>query len=137
MAKYNKLEHAKHNEIVCDFLSQDSRFPDWVITTAFYSAIHFVDHKIFPIVDTTSEGGEVAIKDIDEYRKQRSITLDKHSTRAQLVRKDCSSIHPSFDWLMSASRTARYINYKFPKPEQTIILAKKHLSVISSCCRED
>jgi len=24
-------------------------FPDWVITTAFYTALHFVRYKVFPI----------------------------------------------------------------------------------------
>jgi hypothetical protein len=44
-----RKEHAKHNEELCDFLISVGKYNDWVITTAFYSAIHYVQSKIFPL----------------------------------------------------------------------------------------
>lgn len=35
------LEQAKHNENVCNYLGRSKDHSDWVITTAFYSAIIF------------------------------------------------------------------------------------------------
>jgi hypothetical protein len=43
-----RLTHALHNETVCNYLFADARFSDWVITAAFYSALHFVHHELFP-----------------------------------------------------------------------------------------
>jgi len=44
-----RKEHAEHNESLCELLLNNGNYNDWVITTAFYSAIHFVRHKIFPL----------------------------------------------------------------------------------------
>lgn len=42
------LNHAKHNYEVCFFLYEKTKYNDWIITTAYYSAIHFVYYKLFP-----------------------------------------------------------------------------------------
>lgn len=35
-------EHEQHNEELCDFLIADGKFTDWIVTTSFYSALHYV-----------------------------------------------------------------------------------------------
>ncbi|MEJ7683795.1 MAG: hypothetical protein WKG06_39235 [Segetibacter sp.] len=51
--KYEKnkerLDHAIHNENVCSYLELKKEYADWIITTAFYSALQFVSYKIFPL----------------------------------------------------------------------------------------
>ena len=42
------IDHAKHNESVCNYLGRNSAFGDWVITSAFYSAMHYVRHLMIP-----------------------------------------------------------------------------------------
>ena len=49
MSKNDSLNHAIHNKEACEYLSKEPKFSDWVITTAFYSALHFIDYKIFPL----------------------------------------------------------------------------------------
>ena len=46
----DSLAHAKHNERVCNYLGRSADFGDWVITTAFYSAMHYVRHLMVPIM---------------------------------------------------------------------------------------
>ena len=45
--KNMKQEHAKHNEDACHYLNQSGKYNDWVITTAFYSAMHYVQYELF------------------------------------------------------------------------------------------
>lgn len=47
--EYTNLDHATHNEEVCSHLDDNTKYSDWIITTAFYSAMHFMKHKIFPL----------------------------------------------------------------------------------------
>ena len=42
------LDHAKHNEEACRELLRTGKFNDWVITTAYYSAIYYVTYELFP-----------------------------------------------------------------------------------------
>ncbi len=44
-----RREHAEHNEALCRHLIAQGGFNDWVITTAFYGAMHFVYHQCFPL----------------------------------------------------------------------------------------
>jgi hypothetical protein len=41
--------HAERNKKLCQKLLDDKNYNDWVVTTAFYSAIHFTQHQIFPL----------------------------------------------------------------------------------------
>ena len=43
------LEHALHNEETCNYFNKKPDFLDGVITTAFYSDLHFVRDKLLPI----------------------------------------------------------------------------------------
>lgn len=52
-----RKQHAIHNEEACDFLLSSNKFNDWVITTAFYSALHFVQHEIFPLTHDDKKYG--------------------------------------------------------------------------------
>jgi len=47
-------EHGKHNKDVCDKLNLQDELEcnDWVVTTAFYSSIHYLDHILFPFTNT-------------------------------------------------------------------------------------
>ena len=49
MVKQKSKDHAIHNELACIYLDKCTDFPDWVITTSFYSSLHFLQHKLFPI----------------------------------------------------------------------------------------
>lgn len=44
---------AKHNEELWELLLKNGKFSDWVITAAFYSALHYVEHEVFLLIDRT------------------------------------------------------------------------------------
>ncbi|MCU0375446.1 MAG: hypothetical protein MUF24_09070 [Chitinophagaceae bacterium] len=68
MKKNNdRLNHALHNEAVCDYLELRVDFPDWAITTAFYAALQFVSYKIFPFEVQAIEGKKTWIESIDDF----------------------------------------------------------------------
>jgi len=102
------LEHAIHNEKLCDMLLSTKKYNDWVVTTAFYSAIHFIDHKLFPCVingkdyKTFNLYYDVAVK---------SNQLSKHTLKAKLISDMLPKINAEYRWLKDACQTARYVDY--------------------------
>lgn len=100
-------DHARHNEALCRFLSTDGRWPDWVITTAFYSALHFVEGKIFPL----REDG-VDYPSMSEYCSKGPGHGDaKHNVRMGLVCREINASYDAYLWLYRSSHNARYVKY--------------------------
>jgi hypothetical protein len=137
MAKDNdRLNHARHNEKVCDYLNLKTEFSDWVITTAFYSSLHYVSYKIFPI-DVPALGGKpTQLTTLDEYYNYHSLTnkKNKHYALLDLVRKHCVPISEDYNWLLDMSMNARYTNYQ--AIPQVANKAKSLLIKIRNyCCR--
>ena len=75
----NKSDHGERNICLSKLLRDGNVYFDWSVTTAFYSAIQFVEHKIFPL---ELEGKE--IKNISEARKLLKFE-GRHRTREYLV----------------------------------------------------
>jgi hypothetical protein len=127
-----RLKHALHNEAACDYLFADARFSDWVITAAFYSALHFVHHELFP---GTYDGAHHA--GFDAYcfylsrkkKVKRSKIISKHAVTLQLVRQH-SGFYPQYHWLYSHCMTVRYTNYNVPRNQA--VYAQKQLGFIKS-----
>ena len=119
-----RKEHAIHNEAACDFLLTSSQFNDWVVTTAFYSALHFVQHEIFPITE-----GNKTYRDLNEYYgkvlKISNKSLSKHTATILLVSKKLPKCAAHYRWLHDACMTARYNNYSVS--EDKAKLARKYL----------
>jgi hypothetical protein len=113
----NILNHARHNKQACAYLSEHSDYSDWIITTAFYSALHFVDYKIFPL-KFSIKGKEHNYSKFDDYydffAKKKSISgISRHKARLDLVEKRLSGIAPQYSKLLSLCTKARYVNYEF------------------------
>ncbi len=118
--------HAEHNEKACDFLISDGTFTDWIVTTAFYSALHYVQNEIFPLVV-----GTTTYPNFNDYYTSISFPKpSKHSTTAQLVGTHLSVCEPSYRWLLDACHTARYKNYSVSKKKAQT--AKHKLTTIKS-----
>ena len=120
-----KKQHAEHNEKACDFLLESKLYFDWVVTTAFYSALHFVQHEIFPI--------EIDSKDYDSFddyfasnTKGSLKNISKHEATVNLVKLHIYSAYPSYKWLYDSCMSARYKNYNVS--EQSAIKARERLT---------
>jgi len=104
------LEHGKHNEEACDYLFIDKRFYDWVVTTAFYSALHYVHTKIFPFKE-----GLINYTNFESYyifKNSKEKNLSKHSLTISLVVNKIPAVRTYYRRLYDMCMSARYKDYK-------------------------
>jgi hypothetical protein len=103
----SKREHGKHNYDVCNYLNLQDKIScnDWITTTAFYSAIHYLDHLLFPC----NYKGHT-FNNINEAHKVLS-KQSKHQSRAILVNLNLPKLADSYKFLISECQEARYSNY--------------------------
>lgn len=126
-----RKSHAERNERLNDQLIQENVYRDWIVTTAFYSAIHYVEHKLFqaPFLFMGAE-----VNSLDQvhmaiaFKDRRS----RHETRGKLVKLRLSTVHVQYDFLRKQSQNARYVNYNVT--ESLAKEAKNCLNAIKSVC---
>ena len=103
--------HAIHNEKACDFLLSSGEFNDWVVTTAFYSALHYVCNELFPL-----EHRNMTFDNFERYYREKFIntkkTQPKHSVIISLVRYNLPLCNKYYRSLHDHCMKARYANYK-------------------------
>lgn len=107
-------EHAQHNEEACDHLlstknGKGVRFNDWIVTTAFYSAMHYVQHEIFPL-----QLGDKNYRSFNDYYQRHFPGRDKpnkHTATADLVRIHIYLAYTNYKSLVDACHSARYSDY--------------------------
>jgi hypothetical protein len=134
MAKQSRsLEHARHNEKVFKTLDRDPDSLDWVITIAFYSALHYVRYKVFPLTVKKENGDPHIHKSFDDYSSyHRYDGIGKHEMLLELVATHCPEILFEYNQLKDVCWTARYVDYKFDRDVSN--LAKKHQKAIKEYC---
>ncbi|MES2387731.1 MAG: hypothetical protein V4543_06995 [Bacteroidota bacterium] len=122
-----KKAHALHNEELYDFLLSTKKYNDWVITTAFYSALHFVQHELFP---RTEEGNTYA--DFNEYYGKilKRMGYNKHSGTIYLVRRHLPACSSVYRRLYDRCMDARYKEYHVT--ESTAVETRRDLSTLKS-----
>ncbi len=126
-----RRNHALHNEKVCQYLAQSGEFPDWVITTAFYTALHFVKYKIFPLL---LDNGK-RYSSLDDYR--RKIGYQQHGSSAhsilrKLLNQRFKNIAAPYNELYDSCQNARYTDYDISSEEVTFAL--DNLAEIKKYC---
>jgi len=126
-----KFAHAEHNESLCDHLLENLKWNDWVMTTAFYSALHYVEDRLFPL-----ELDGDTYEDFDEYylerQKHKDFSSNKHQSRINLIFRKLKYAHQAYKFLFEACYSARYQSYIVDEP--TAKQAKIKLLVVKSYC---
>lgn len=105
--------HAKHNKEACKFIKDSENFNDWVITTAYYSALHFMQTELFPGTYESPRTGEMKnYSSFDRYYKETS-GYTKHGLLLELVEDyvDDEDVIDGFTSLKELCWTARYTTY--------------------------
>jgi hypothetical protein len=124
-----KQRHAQHNKELCLHLLDKGTHNDWVITTAFYSAIHFIDHKLFPL--TYTDG--IRYTNIDDLHiTVKRIYHSKHSLREHLVNLYLPLQATNYSVLKTSCWVARYDNYIVTTNRAKI--CKNRLETIENAC---
>jgi hypothetical protein len=126
-----KKAHAERNEQLNDQLIAQNIYRDWVVTTAFYSAIHYVEHKLFVAPFRYFDNEVKNLEDahsVIPYKLRKS----RHETRGDLVKLRLYKIQVQYDFLRKQSQTARYVNYVVS--EKLAKEAKGCLNKIKAAC---
>ena len=131
MPKNKSLDHAQHNERVCNYLDKKAEYGDWVITTAFYSALHYLRHKIFPL-RFKKEEKQITVKEFESFCTIKAITHGKHAAFSRLVEEKARNVADDYNQLKDISWTARYHDYNYDRAISK--LAKKRLNNIKTFC---
>ncbi len=102
--------HSQHNYEACIFLLDNGKYLDWVVTTAFYSALHLVQETIFPFED---ENGYKFLSFEQYYSKTRDQgqRISKHQSTIKLVEQRIEGAGNLYRNLHDLCRTCRYRNY--------------------------
>ena len=122
--KNYSIDHAKHNESVCEYLDTPKDKHDWVITTAFYSALHYARHKIFPYNMEIRPNKRELFQTFDDYFSYyHSLypNVNKHEAMKKLIRREIQSIADDYDHLFSMCHTARYVDYNLASIQARVI----------------
>jgi|SRR5579872_2772865 len=121
--------HAEHNEHLCDHLIEVKGYNDWVVTTAFYSALQYMQGKIFPLV---AEGRTYHSFDSYYIHYKKSSRAEKHRARIELVQRHLPQAEGAYRWLYDTCMKARYYNYKIS--DARALKAKEYLGIVKSHC---
>ena len=123
-----KRIHGERNKKLSKELLNGKVYFDWVITTAFYSAIHLVEDKILPckVSDLVCKN----INDVKSAYKMRG----RHSSRERLVLSNLPKIAIQYKWLDDQSRYSRYTTYKVT-PAQADKATQYLNEILSECCQ--
>lgn len=130
------LEHACHNKHACEYLGKHSDYSDWIITTAFYSALHFVDYKLFPLKFNSGEKEYVFLRFEDYYGfyvKNITRGIGRHKVRLELVEKRLIDIAHQYNKLLNLCTNARYFNYKLDS-RYAVFARETYLAEIEAFC---
>ncbi|MCF8362349.1 MAG: hypothetical protein K9G70_06965 [Prolixibacteraceae bacterium] len=134
MSRSRYILHAKHNKKACDYLNDKGEFSDWVITTAFYSAMYYLYDAIFPYTYEFPEGKTVVYKDFDKlYNQFASGNQNKHNYFKKFIDNNFDyQVSVAYSQLKDLCWNARYVDYEMDKIEATI--ARKRLKQIIAYC---
>ncbi len=127
-----RLAHALHNEKVCNQLSNIGGCGDWVITTAFYSALHFVTSKIFPLQYPDFENENQIYNTFEAFFDKGIIKKSKHDVLHILVKKKCGEIAPEYRMLLDICKNSRYFEYE--QCSDMVSVSKKSFKKIKDHC---
>ena len=121
---------AQSNEQLANHLHNEKTgiWNDWVVTTAFYSALHYVTGKLFPLPE-----GERDFVDVQAYNSNGQFRCkEKHETIKALVYHYLTDAYDSYRWLHSQSSIARYRDYGL-RDEIADLAVQKLIDVKHQC----
>jgi hypothetical protein len=122
-----KLDHANHNADACNYLHQETykKYSDWVITTAFYAALHYCEYLFFPYSWKVEKTETMTFSNIDELFEYFKREMEnKRSFRKRWLRNKFSEISPIYNALYDQCQTARYHEYFFDNEEAKIAIMR-------------
>jgi len=123
------LRQANHNYVFCyaifnsskDNASTEKQFYDWVITSAFYSSLHYVRCALSIDKDFMFYKVRFESKTIEEARRHRitnprdypsDAAAGRHEILKRIVQDTYPSVSTAYNMLLDNSMTSRYCQFK-------------------------
>ncbi len=127
-----ELSHAKHDEDTALLVHSLKKSNKWTVVISFYSALHYLRYKLFPLTQIT--GGVTTIYDSldDYYSKLPAGKRGMHHVMVALTWLMLPSIAAKYNWLFHTATTARYTNDEID--DRASDQAIKNLAVIKKEC---
>jgi hypothetical protein len=126
-----RKDHGDHNLKLANKLISDGGYSDWVVTTSFYSAVHFVEHALFPLIV-----GNIEYPSFNEFwqltESRKTTPLNLHTTKKNLARKYIPSVAGLYRELLDDCHSARYNNY-IVSPGDAVEAKKKAEAIRKKC----
>lgn len=140
--KYNAFDHASHNLKAHNYLKGSTEFPDWEITTAFYSSLKFFESCLFPetyLKPGKEENDELKeFNNFNEYKQvfHRFCQGSPHDIMKRFVQYNTEDeVWRSYSDLYDICHNSRYKNYQVDALDLEI--ARESLSLIKKYCTEN
>jgi hypothetical protein len=108
-------------------LQSKKQYHDWLIIISFYSALHFVRAKLFPLKEN-----DKTFNSFDEYYIASKGIKRKHDLLFGLVITYLNQIASKYGWLLHSSETLRYSDFAVDEGEANTALL--NLTAIESEC---
>ena len=116
------LEHANHNFSAFSKIKELNEFDDWVVTTAFYSALKYMESDLFPgTYMHPVKQVEDSFETFDNYKKSHASIMRKnaHALLLDLIEEvymeNNGELVMSYQDLKDNCWNARYMDYKVDK----------------------
>jgi len=119
--------HSQHNYEACEFILNHGNFHDWVVTTAFYSALHHVQEEIFPFTDRDGNSYNTFEQYFSKALRDGK-QVSKHKLTIKLVEQRIPGAGNLYRSLHDMCRTCRYRNYMVTEKKAKV--AKSYLDKI-------
>lgn len=127
----SSLDHANHNVRVCNYLGKKEDYGDWVITSAFYSAVHFVRHLILPC-----KIGDTKYTDFDALCKDhKNMGEGRHGFQRSYVQIHYPEIDFEYSKLHDMAVISRYRRYNYTREQANT--AKGYMQTIKKYVEEE
>lgn len=122
-----KVKFGDRNKELSKQLFKGKTYYDWVVTTSFYSCIHYVESKILPV-----DLNGIECKCLADVRSAYKMA-GRHSARERLVFDELGGeVGARYKWLQDRSRYSRYETFKINNNEAEKAL--QYLDFIENKC---
>jgi hypothetical protein len=112
-----KKKHAKHNQELSEKLLKEKGYFDWAITSAFYSALHYLEYELFPLDYNGKNYATLPLLCTGEFGGPNA---KPHRVRLDLIRIRLPEIYPYYNALFGDCHNARYKDYQVKPLEATL-----------------
>lgn len=138
--RVNSLDHANHNYQTYIELSKIGGYDDWVITTAFYACIKYLQSHLFPgDFICPAENRPKKFSSFSEYinANRKLNRANAHRLLENVINTyiDDSEVCNSYKDLKDASFHARYINYNVGN--ERVEMCKEAIEFVKKFCEEN